>query len=566
MARLARIAITTVLTAMCHAGSATADPGDCSQPQTQGPVPAASDCLAILRVAVALRTCDPYPACICAPKGSLPTTATDALVCLRVVVGSFDDPSCPCDATTTTLAPITTTTPDTTTTTSTSVTTTTVHVTTTTLAQTTTTLPITTTTTEVTTTTLPAPTTTLAQPTTTAGLTTTTAAPTTTTAAPTTTTTLSAQDLDNDGWASTDGDCCELVTDGCSEPDQVNPGAFDFGGDGVDDDCNGTADDGAAVCDVALASNSSNPIDYAKALGLCTLTTQDVPLPERRAGLISAGFSLTDGTGTPAAASRSIRPMFGGVLPQQGVAAVVLSTGNAAAPGQTNPNFIAFEEGADKDTMSPFPADWLEANGGEVPSTTNCPSSVGDQALDPVMLELLVRVPTNARSLSLNLNFLTAEFPEWICTQYHDLFVVLLDSTAAGNPADENLAVYHSPEGDPYLVGAGLAQNATGLFRQCRNGVTGCERLQSTSSISTCIGQNELTQSGFDQDSDNGCQPGDKVGGGTGWLTAAGNVTPGEIARLRIAIWDTSDPYFDSVAVIDNLRWSRAATEAGTVP
>jgi hypothetical protein len=79
--------------------SAVADQGDCSQPASSGPEPVATDCLYILNVAVGLLTCSPE--CACAPKGTLPISATDALTCLASVVGGSIAPDCPCDTTTT---------------------------------------------------------------------------------------------------------------------------------------------------------------------------------------------------------------------------------------------------------------------------------------------------------------------------------------------------------------------------------------------------------------------------------------------------------------------------------
>jgi len=76
-------------------GSASAAMGDCAQPASSGASPTSTDCLFILQTAVFLRTCDPDP-CICAPKGSLPVAATDALVCLRRVTGQPVTLSCPC--------------------------------------------------------------------------------------------------------------------------------------------------------------------------------------------------------------------------------------------------------------------------------------------------------------------------------------------------------------------------------------------------------------------------------------------------------------------------------------
>ncbi len=86
----------TLLLTLAGAGPALAANGDCSQPSSNGDGPAASDCLYILQVAVGSRTCTPE--CICAPKGSLPTKTTDALVCLRASVGQPVTLDCPCES------------------------------------------------------------------------------------------------------------------------------------------------------------------------------------------------------------------------------------------------------------------------------------------------------------------------------------------------------------------------------------------------------------------------------------------------------------------------------------
>ncbi len=53
-------------------------------------------------------------------------------------------------------------------------------------------------------------------------------------------------------------------------------------------------------------------------------------------------------------------------------------------------------------------------------------------------------------------------------------------------------------------------------------------------------------------------------GGGTFWLTTAGNVIPGDIVELRIAIWDVGDTAYDSLAIIDGFQWLSNATLPGT--
>ena len=61
------------------------------------------------------------------------------------------------------------------------------------------------------------------------------------------------------------------------------------------------------------------------------------------------------------------------------------------------------------------------------------------------------------------------------------------------------------------------------------------------------------------------CGANNLLGGGTGWLVTSGNVVGGEIITLRIALWDTSDGIYDSVAIVDNFQWSVDASDPGTV-
>jgi hypothetical protein len=144
------IIVTTTTTVPVTSTTLPVEPG-CSQPISTGATPVATDCLFILQAAVGSQTCSPE--CICAPTGTLPAKATDALLCLKHSVGDDAIPlQCPCDGgttTTTTGGGTTTTTAaagTTTTTAAAGTTTTTAAVATTTTTQasaTTTTLPIT---------------------------------------------------------------------------------------------------------------------------------------------------------------------------------------------------------------------------------------------------------------------------------------------------------------------------------------------------------------------------------------------------------------------------------------
>jgi len=272
--------------------------------------------------------------------------------------------------------------------------------------------------------------------------------------------------------------------------------------------------------------------------------------------------------GTPDAKSRSIRPKFGtNTMPQLGSSMAVISSGVAAAKndaGWQDAQSDAYMPG----TSAPFPADFLMANGGKLPNAPGCPGANPlSSANDPVMLTLKIRVPTNAHSFSIKSNFYSAEFPEYTCSPFNDFFVILLDSTYNGNPPnpmDKNLAFYSPPNSMmTYPVGVNLAANDTGLFTQCKNGGTGCAGANQ-GMIHTCLNTIDLAGTGFDA-ATGGCGDSNLEGGATGWLTTTGNVVPGEIITVRIAIWDTSDEDLDSLALIDAFTWSAEGSDPGTV-
>jgi len=371
-------------------------------------------------------------------------------------------------------------------------------------------------------------------------------------------------DADGDGFTNCGGDCCDSTAEGCADPERVNPGAIEVDGNMLDDDCDGTADNATEqpLCDTGLTSNSANAMDFAKAMDLCAETTATDP----HWGVISARFVKADGSGAPNANQKAIRPEFGSTAVQHGSSMVVVSTANAAASGQTNPPAAAWQS-TNHLSSSGFPADWLAANAGQLPNAPGCPEAltVGG-AKDPVMLELKIKTPSNAASFSMRVNFMSAEYPEWTCTAYNDFFVVLLDSGWTGSPAnpmDKNLAFYTSATNQNYPVGVNLAYGNTGLFQVCRNGEISCQG-SSPEQITTCTSNAELAGTGMET-VDNSCETGSQVGGGTGWLTTSGNVNGGEIITLRIALWDTSDGNYDSVAMIDDFRWSLDPSDPGTV-
>ncbi|MBI4700351.1 MAG: choice-of-anchor L domain-containing protein [Deltaproteobacteria bacterium] len=215
--------------------------------------------------------------------------------------------------------------------------------------------------------------------------------------------------------------------------------------------------------------------------------------------------------------------------------------------------------------------DWFEAEyrpfkkANELPVAPNCGSgnAGGPQtARDSVMLKLRLRAPSNALSFSFSSFFLSAEYPEYVCSSYNDQFIALVTTPGGApqpipNPVDKNLMVYNDGQ-QKWPIGINIAYG-TNLFAVCepQNINPGCWD-QSVSVKSCKLGDAMLAGTGYDKKSN--CD----IGGGTYWLTTHGNVIPGDIVELRIAIWDVGDAQFDSLALIDGFKWQANATIPGT--
>ncbi len=379
-------------------------------------------------------------------------------------------------------------------------------------------------------------------------------------------------DADGDGFTVCDGDCCDVAGPNCKTPDLVNPGAFEVPDNLVDDDCDAMTDNPLPPCDDGLVSNSGEPLDYARAIDLCQVATED----GSTWGVISGALTRSNGQGAPNAKARSIRPGFGAnITPQANTSLAILSTGNAADQSDTMPGFAAFQGGSDLGSDAPIPADWLAANSNNLPNVPGCPEPQGGATgHDTILLKLRVRVPTNALSFSTMIYFFSSEYPEWVCSPYNDFFVTLVDSAGAGNPADKNIAIYKDPQDQLFPLGVNILKAAAGLFLQCKNGPVGCGQGAIAGNYAGCNGIQQLVGTGFDLlnpapqfPNDLGfCGQSNQVGGGTGWLKMSGNVEPGEVMELRFVLWDTGDEWYDSVVLLDDFEWSVQASEPGVKP
>ena len=327
-------------------------------------------------------------------------------------------------------------------------------------------------------------------------------------------------DEDEDGWTGSEGDCND-----CSP--QMNPGAQEYPDNGADEDCNGAVDD-VASCDASLALDSSDPLDAARAIGICRVQSGE------SWGVVSAVYVTPDGAPLPNHLGHGLLDAFGpNVGPVEGVAMLALSSGAARTPNQPGYHDVG---GYAKGYTSGAPPGYPK----ESPA---CPGVITGQPYDGAGLKISIRTPTNAQSFRFNVNFYTFEFPEYMCSTYNDYFVAMLDPILAG-AADGNIS--YDEFGNPISVNAAFlrvchAQMASGSFFSCP------------------LGPGQLAGTGFDA-GDNSAS--------TGWLeTTAPVEAPGETITLLFTVWDSGDPVLDSTVLVDDFRFAvEPADDPRTIP
>jgi hypothetical protein len=290
------------------------------------------------------------------------------------------------------------------------------------------------------------------------------------------------QDGDGDGYP------------GCQDCDDnnksVNPGAIEFPNDVLDNNCNGKTDEVTPPCDKP-GLGSSVGSDYPVAMDICL-------------GVASSALAVDAG-----AKAHAIKQKYGPQnLPVMGPNMVVLSSGAAAASGDAG--YVVPQPGTSFSNSAPYP-------GGA------CPNS--GAVYDYTEWKLALKVPTNAHAFSFEFNFMSAEYPEYVGTQFNDKFFAILDSKSfKGN-------ISFDSKGNCISI-----NNA--LFNVC----SGC-----------ALGAASLSGTGYDGG----------IGGGTGWLTTTAPVTPGETITLRFMIFDEGDHIYDSAVLLDHFRWQATALKGG---
>lgn len=353
-------------------------------------------------------------------------------------------------------------------------------------------------------------------------------------------------DSDEDGFTVDDGDCND-------SDKNVNPGAYDFPGDLVDDDCSGDAAEESEACDGTLKLDSSDAKDAARALGLCKFVGEN----EKGWGVVSARFTDASGAGKlsdPRAVG--ILPDFGAAKPTDGGAFLAMSSGVARAPNQAG-----YTSDCDAlDATCPL-GGLLGCSGGlappagypkEAPSCKAATSifSPGTKVFNQAALELKIRVPNNASSFEFDSIFYTYEFPKFICSKFNDFFVVFKEPKPKDLP-DSNIVF--DTNGDSIGVN-------TGLLAVCDKST---QMADAPKQFACAQGTALLKGTGYGA-GESTCP--DAGGAATGWLHTKAPVDGGEIITVRFAIWDTNDAILDSTVLVDAFKWSPDDSEVGTVP
>jgi len=340
-------------------------------------------------------------------------------------------------------------------------------------------------------------------------------------------------DCDADGFTVEQGDLGDM------DP-MVNPGAYDVPANGIDEDCNGVADDTVTACDQMITDIAdADPNNAARGIGLCHFATET----DRRWGVLSAAYVFADGKHGPDPIGHGLPNDFGpNVSPLEGQRLLVLSSGTARRP-------------KDKDYRSPMGAqhgpldpDLMIATGEltELPpgfpiESPACPGVMllpDAPAYDAAGLELTIRVPTNARSFRFKFNFYTYEFPGYICSAFNDFFLALQDPA----PPEALLGnISFDSQNNPVSVNNGYLEVCDPAI-----GAT----MPGGKTFACALGTDQLTDTGFDDIDGAGSHA------ATGWLETASPVEPGSIVKLRLVVHDMSDPVLDSTVLIDQFEFS----------
>jgi hypothetical protein len=273
-------------------------------------------------------------------------------------------------------------------------------------------------------------------------------------------------------------------------------------------DSSGPSFQSSGPCDSGLALNAPDPLDAAKALGICD-------------GVVSAAWVYPDGVADSTGLAgfhlgHGLSQGFGtNNLVREGQTLVVLSSGAARSPSQAG-----YAADLDKGYGHAIPAGFPHGDVG-----CDAVSAIGR---DGIALHVVLEVPAGVRSFAFDYAYFSRDYPDGGCLAFLDQAAALVTGLT-GVAGARNVLLDRF--GNPMYV-------SVSSMVQCVNGT------HNGQAYNTCESTTLLAGTGFD------------TSGATGWLrTADQPVTAGDTVRISFMIWDSADGTIDSSVLLDNFAW-----------
>lgn len=257
-------------------------------------------------------------------------------------------------------------------------------------------------------------------------------------------------------------------------------------------------------CDKGIALTDQEAISGAKAIGLCDMED----------GFVGAFYTRANGTALVPDMQIGIMEKFGpNMLPREGERMLVMSTGRARTAGQ--PGF-SFGTTVANTGIGGSVAGIPVPNPACPPSTT---------IYDDIVFELDLKAPANALGFSIDLAFYSFEYPNWLCSQFNDQFVIKMNPEPSG-----------AVNGNLVFDSDGAPMSANTNF------------MDSTLTA-------ELVETGFGTAGD---------GATTGWLRLTVPVSGGQAFNLKCFLFEVGDNTLYSSVLLDNFKWLTQTTTLKT--
>lgn len=382
-------------------------------------------------------------------------------------------------------------------------------------------------------------------------------------------------DLDGDGWGVLDGDCddndpyvhplagedcndgvdnnCNNFVDG-QEPDKdgdgfgpcdqpyadcndneflIGPASIEDPSDGVDNDCDGFIDNAEPDCDCQASEPGETMTQrMLKALGLCN---QAVVLSATPNGN-SLGYGAFTDWGSVLPRTQANSPSVEG-LPTNNCQFVILSTGTARAADPQDDTYSS--DLGIYNTSDPAPSSGQD----------------GAEINDLTQFQIRLKVPPNVTGFSFDFVFFSAEYPEFVCTEFNDTFYALVEGDPGLN-GGQRTNISFDQNSNEITVNNGFFEYQIPPWTFNIAG-TGYEAADSLAAW-TMFAVSGCTLPSYAAPKYRGSM--------SGWLRTTSPLTAGEEVDLIFSIHDEGDEILDSAVIIDNFRWQTVPIDGpGTV-